>query len=72
MELELLKQRTDSGFTTHYCPIHKEEYPCLAVQYGCDYDEWEQTCNTCLGIQIGVDFISHMKIKDVENRSPCN
>ncbi len=64
--------KPEEGFQKHYCPVCKTEYDCLAASTtcGCDDENYERICLDCLGIQLGVDFVSHVKIKNVEDRSP--
>lgn len=64
--------RPEEGFQRHFCPVCKSEYDCPAsfTDGGCDDEDFERTCNNCLGIQIGVDFNRHIKIKDVKSKEP--
>ena len=63
--------RPDEGFQRHYCPTCKTEYDCLAsFNGGCDDEDFERKCRNCLGIELGVDFYSHVKIKDVVPNYP--
>ena len=64
--------RPDEGFQKHYCPTCKIEYDCPASfsECGCDDEDFERKCNSCLGVEIGVDFISHVKVKDVGEKYP--
>lgn len=65
-------KKPEEGFLKHYCPVCKIEYTCPAsfTDCGCDDEDFERTCLDCAGIQLGVDFISHVKVKDVKPRNP--
>lgn len=64
--------RPDEGFFKHWCPVCKTEYCCQAAmsEGGCDDEDFERTCLDCLGIQLGVDFYAHVRIKDVKSNAP--
>ncbi|MCH8915703.1 MAG: hypothetical protein IIA82_07670 [Thaumarchaeota archaeon] len=63
--------RPDEGFQKHYCPTCKTEYDCPAsyTDMGCDDEDFERKCRNCLGIELGVDFVAHIKVKDVKIQS---
>ncbi len=61
----------DGGFLRHYCPTCKIEYDCPASLHGgCDDEYFERKCLDCLGVELGVDFNIHLKVKDVK-RQDC-